>query len=166
MARRQWIERGALQIFYIIPNNMNHSSIECLFLNPFPNVGTQRGVMTRLGDESYKSIFRNFHEYPLRTYIFHSVYSNIQILKNETSREIIGITGADGKVADLLANKMNFTMDLQWPDHAFFGYVNNFAFLNINVFFTIFKLSIKSMILQLNTFYTFAILQSIIVLFT
>ncbi|XP_028900401.2 glutamate receptor [Zeugodacus cucurbitae] len=77
--------------------------------------------MTRLGDESYKSIFRNFHEYPLRTYIFHSVYSDLQIFMNETSKQIIGTTGADGKVADLLASKMNFTMDLQWPDDAFFG---------------------------------------------
>ncbi|XP_014085843.2 glutamate receptor 1 [Bactrocera oleae] len=100
---------------------MNNSGIECLFLNPFPKIGLERGVMTSLGDESYKRIFHNFHGYPLRTYIFHSVYSDLQIFVNETSKEIIGITGADGKVADLLASKMNFTMDLQWPDDHFFG---------------------------------------------
>lgn len=111
---------------------MNNSGIECLFLNPFPKIGLERGVMTSLGDESYKRIFHNFHGYPLRTYIFHSVYSDLQIFVNETSKEIIGITGADGKVADLLASKMNFTMDLQWPDDHFFGYVNNPVFFFLN----------------------------------
>ncbi|XP_039947517.1 uncharacterized protein LOC126750837 isoform X2 [Bactrocera neohumeralis] len=100
---------------------MNNSGIECLFLNPFPKIGSERGVMTSLGEESYKSIFLNFHEYPLRTYIFHSVYSDIEIFMNETSKKVIGATGADAKVAYLLASKMNFTMDLQWPDAGFFG---------------------------------------------
>ncbi|XP_019847862.2 uncharacterized protein LOC105231923 [Bactrocera dorsalis] len=100
---------------------MNNSGIECLFLNPFPKIGSERGVMTSLSDESYKSIFLNFHEYPLRTYIFHSVYSDIEIFMNETSKKVIGATGADAKVAYLLASKMNFTMDLQWPDDGFFG---------------------------------------------
>ncbi|XP_054747614.1 uncharacterized protein LOC129253325 [Anastrepha obliqua] len=77
--------------------------------------------MIRLSDSSYGSIFHNLHSYPLRTYIFSSVYSNIQHFTNETTSKIIGTTGADSKVAELLAQKMNFTMDLQWPDNDFFG---------------------------------------------
>ncbi|CAD6992302.1 unnamed protein product [Ceratitis capitata] len=120
LARRLWIERGALRIFYIIPNGSS-GGFDCFFLNPFVKTGGQRGEMSRLDGQNYQRIFQNLHGYPLRTYIFHSVYSNIEVFTNETTRKIIGATGADGKVADLLANKMNFTMDLQWPDDAFFG---------------------------------------------
>lgn len=101
LACRMWTERGALQIYYIIPNNSGNLSSECFFLNAFPKSGAHYGEMIRLSDKSYESIFHNLHSYPLRTYIFSSVYSNIQHFTNETSRRIIGITGADSKVADL-----------------------------------------------------------------
>ncbi|XP_067645527.1 glutamate receptor [Eurosta solidaginis] len=121
LAKRQWNKRGALKIYYIFPNKKNSSKAECVFLNPFPRVSDQNGVMLRLSDIKFEHIFRNLHKYPLRTYIYRSPYADIRVFINDTTRKIVGTIGADGEVTHLLAEKMNFTVELQWPDEDFYG---------------------------------------------
>ncbi|XP_013097489.2 uncharacterized protein LOC106080621 [Stomoxys calcitrans] len=71
--------------------------------------------------ESYdmRNIFQNLHGYTMRVYIFDSVFSSV--MAEGVEMKVTGVKGTDGNVAYLLAEHLNFTMDLQWPDDDFFG---------------------------------------------
>lgn len=80
--------------------------------------GGYRKIVKYLGENS-NSFFQNLHGYPLRVQMFRSVYS--RPIYDVQTRSIKGFKGVDGKVANLLQEKLNFTMILQKPDENLFG---------------------------------------------
>ncbi|XP_065354468.1 uncharacterized protein Ir100a [Calliphora vicina] len=75
--------------------------------------------MVDTSEHNIKNIYSNLHGYPIRVYIFDSVFSEVQA-KQDTSI-VTKVEGVDAKVAYLLEKLYNFSMQLQWPDDDFFG---------------------------------------------
>lgn len=69
-----------------------------------------------------RMLFSNMRGYPLRVQIFKSVYARPKL--NKVTGKVVRVDGVDGKVAEMLQERMNFTMDLQDPDPDYFGYRN------------------------------------------
>ena len=113
IAQKAWKLGGLYRIYYL----SRHRQV---FYNPFGLNG--RGNFGTLGIISKINInrtFKNLNQYPLRIYIFDSVYSVIN--GDPETKQVTEIKGADSKCAILLRDWMNFTMELQWPDDTFFG---------------------------------------------
>ncbi|KAL9894869.1 LOW QUALITY PROTEIN: ionotropic receptor 100a, partial [Glossina fuscipes fuscipes] len=86
-------------------------------LNPDKSYGK---VVRYAGDHTTDHlIFRDMRRYPLRVQIFKSTYSRPQI--DAVTKKVRYIYGVDGRVADLLQECMNFTMELQEPNEFYFG---------------------------------------------
>lgn len=110
-----WSISGWHKIYYI-------SNEKSVFYNPFHlNENGQYGSLLNMAEHKIEEIFLNMNQYPLRTYIFDSVYSTM--FGDANTEQVTEIHGADAKCAQLLRDYMNFTMNLQWPDDTFFGYI-------------------------------------------
>ncbi|XP_037941612.1 uncharacterized protein LOC119674541 [Teleopsis dalmanni] len=93
------------------------------FFNPFEynNAVNRYGKVIQYSKERRLdlNLLKDLQGYPLRIQIFKSVYARPVL--NKQTRKIIGVDGVDGRVADLLQKRLNFTMKLQEPDPNYFG---------------------------------------------
>ncbi|XP_065354467.1 uncharacterized protein Ir10a [Calliphora vicina] len=86
-------------------------------LDEFGNYGQ---IIKYTGKESIeRTIFYNMRGYPLRVQLFRSVYSKPII--DPITKKVERVYGVDGRVASLLQEHMNFTMNLLKPDKNYFG---------------------------------------------
>lgn len=76
------------------------------------------GQIVNVEARNLTTIFQDMNGYPLRIQIFRSVYSKVFL---DSDNNVLKATGADSKVAYLLAEKMNYTMNLQLPEPDVFG---------------------------------------------
>lgn len=111
-----WIKYKALKNFLL--------TIEGIFyFNPFDYSDTRqrygRIVRYKHTESLDTALFRDMHGYPLRVQIFKSVYARPYF--NKSNPLIKDVYGVDGRVAELLQQRMNFTMVLQEPDPNYFG---------------------------------------------
>ncbi|XP_061397567.1 uncharacterized protein LOC133333268 [Musca vetustissima] len=84
------------------------------------DVGDYGTIMRYRGEQSLeRTIFYNMRGYPLRVQLFRSVYSK-PMLDPETQK-VSHVYGVDGRVSEILHEKLNFTMDLLDPDPHYFG---------------------------------------------
>lgn len=93
-----------------------------LIYDPFAldQSGIYGKIIKYTGKESMeRTIFYNMRGYPLRVQMFKSVYSEIEI--DSIAKTVKRVYGVDGRVANLLQEHMNFTMNLQYPDQNYFG---------------------------------------------
>ncbi|XP_039952787.1 uncharacterized protein LOC120769711 [Bactrocera tryoni] len=93
------------------------------YFNPFDYNYTRQSYGKIVRYEHSESLdtalFRDMHGYPLRVQIFKSVYARPYF--NKSNPSIKDVYGVDGRVAELLQQRMNFTMALQEPDPNYFG---------------------------------------------
>ncbi|XP_017045681.1 uncharacterized protein LOC108091156 [Drosophila ficusphila] len=89
--------------------------------DPFKTRDSSFGRLVRyFGSEPLdKLLFHDMAGYPLRIQMFKSVYTRPEIDKD--TGLLTGVTGADFLVAQMLRERMNFTMLLQQPDKNYFG---------------------------------------------
>ncbi|XP_002099556.2 uncharacterized protein LOC6539054 [Drosophila yakuba] len=104
-----WVQHGHSRIYYV---QISKESI--LLYNPF----TQSLVVVR-DSKTYARIYKDLEGYPLRIYIFDSVYSSV--IGDGENNKVLSVTGADAKLAKTVARQLNFTADFLWPDDEFFG---------------------------------------------
>lgn len=113
VAEYYWLTQGLYKVFYIDHNENSK------WYHPFLYRNGNYGAMVDASEYNINDIFRNLNGYPIRIYLFDSVFSNVTA--NPGTLTVKRVDGVDGKVAYLLEKIMNFTMDLQWPDDDFFG---------------------------------------------
>lgn len=111
-----WIKYRAFKNFLL--------TVEGIFyFNPFEynDIRQRYGKIVRYehSESLNTALFRDMHGYPLRVQIFKSVYA--RPLFNKSNPSIKDVYGVDGRVAELLQQRMNFTMALQEPDPNYFG---------------------------------------------
>lgn len=111
-AEQYWKMRQIYRVIYITPKYSK-------FYHPFLLQNYKNGALVNSKDYDINKVFRNFYGYPMRVYIFDSVFSEVKA-KRDTFK-VTGVVGVDAKVAYLLESIFNFTMILQWPDDDFFG---------------------------------------------
>lgn len=109
-----WKLQRIYKVFYI-------SGEQLKFYHPFIIENEKYGAMVDAKDHNIKDIFKNLHGYPMRVYVFDSVFSEVKA--KQDAFNVTGVKGVDGKAAYLLEKIFNFTMQLQWPDDNFFGYI-------------------------------------------
>ncbi|KNC30647.1 hypothetical protein FF38_11698 [Lucilia cuprina] len=107
-----WRTKKIYRVFYITTEHAK-------FYHPFITCNNTHGAMVDTRDHNIKNILHNLHGYPMRVYIFDSVFSEVKA-KCDTFN-VTGTEGVDAKVAYLLEKLFNFNMQLQWPDDDFFG---------------------------------------------
>ncbi|XP_075144774.1 uncharacterized protein LOC142219895 [Haematobia irritans] len=77
-------------------------------------------IISYTGEQSMeRTLFYNMRGYPLRVQMFKSVYS--KPIVDPITKKVIFVYGVDGRVADLLQERLNFTMNLLDPDPDYFG---------------------------------------------
>ncbi|XP_013097433.2 uncharacterized protein LOC106080562 [Stomoxys calcitrans] len=82
--------------------------------------GVYGKIIRYTGEESMeRTIFFNMRGYPLRVQIFRSVYSKPML--DEVTKKVKYVYGVDGRVADVLQERLNFTMNFLDPDPDYFG---------------------------------------------
>ena len=111
-AEQYWKMRQIYRVIYITPASAK-------FYHPFLLQNYKNGVLVNSKDYDINKVFGNFYGYPMRVYIFDSVFSEVKA-KRDTFK-VTRVEGVDAKVAYLLESIFNFTMILQWPDDDFFG---------------------------------------------
>ncbi|EDW78583.2 uncharacterized protein Dwil_GK16517 [Drosophila willistoni] len=91
------------------------------FYDPFGRIDNGFGrLVSYAGDEILPTLlFHDMRGYPLRVQMFKSVYARPEIDK-ETGL-LVRVTGLDWLVAQMLQERLNFTMVLQQPDKNYFG---------------------------------------------
>lgn len=104
-----WLQHGHSRIYYI-----ELSRRRILLYNPF-----QQSIVVVKDPKAYARIYQNLNGYPLRIYIFDSVYSSV--IGDGESKKVLSVAGADAKLAKIVAKQLNFTPDYLWPDDEFFG---------------------------------------------
>ncbi|KAM7361196.1 ionotropic receptor 100a isoform 2-T2 [Cochliomyia hominivorax] len=107
-----WLTFRMYRIFYI---TTEHSK----FYHPFIRSNGSYGAMVDTKKYNINKIFDNLYGYPMRVYLFDSVFSEVKAKKD--TFKVTRVEGVDAKVAYLLENLFNFTLKLQWPDDDFFG---------------------------------------------
>ncbi|XP_017122447.1 uncharacterized protein LOC108142882 [Drosophila elegans] len=104
-----WLQHGHSRIYYV------QLSLERILLyNPF-----RQSVVLVKNPKAYGRIYKNLQGYPLRIYIFDSVYSSVS--GDGASNKVLSVDGADAKLAKTVARQLNFTPHYLWPDDEFFG---------------------------------------------
>lgn len=104
-----WQQHGHARIYYV----PQQSGLVLLY-NPF-----LRQIVVVDDAQCYRRIYANLHGYPLRAYIFDSVYSTF--IGNGTTKQAISASGPDAEAAEAVASQLNFTLNYIWPDDEFFG---------------------------------------------
>ncbi|XP_020798535.1 uncharacterized protein LOC110176502 [Drosophila serrata] len=104
-----WLQHGHSRIYYI---DLSRGRI--FLYNPF-----QQSIVLVKEPKTYARIYQDLNGYPLRIYIFDSVYS--AVLGDGENEKVLSVTGADAKLAKIVAKHLNFTPDYLWPDDEFFG---------------------------------------------
>lgn len=107
-----WLTQKMYRVFYI---TTEHSK----FYHPFLIENGKYGAMADTDKYKVEDLFHSLNGYPIRVYIFDSVFSNVKAKKD--TFKVTRVEGVDAKVAYLLEEIFNFTMQLQWPDDDFFG---------------------------------------------
>ncbi|XP_017473246.1 PREDICTED: uncharacterized protein LOC108364168 [Rhagoletis zephyria] len=111
-----WIKYRAYKNFLLTSEGI-------FYFDPFDYDVTYHGygkiVPNKNTEPLERALFRDMHGYPLRVQIFKSVYARPFI--NMSNPSIKDVYGVDGRVAELLQQRMNFTMVLQEPDPNYFG---------------------------------------------
>ncbi|KAI8034878.1 hypothetical protein M5D96_012394 [Drosophila gunungcola] len=89
--------------------------------DPFKRRDSAFGRLVRyLGSESLeKLLFHDMDGYPMRIQMFKSVYTRPEI--DKSTGLLTRVTGVDFLVAQMLQERLNFTMLLQQPDKNYFG---------------------------------------------
>ncbi|XP_030371049.1 uncharacterized protein LOC115621523 [Scaptodrosophila lebanonensis] len=103
-----WQQHGHNRIYYVLPE------ARILLYNPFKHI-----IMLADEPDAYARIFRNLYGQSLRCYIFDSVYS--AVYGDAEAKRVLSVSGADAKLASVVAARMNFTLNYLWPDDEFFG---------------------------------------------
>ncbi|EDW67963.1 uncharacterized protein Ir100a [Drosophila virilis] len=104
-----WRVLGHNRIYYV-----QLAAKQVLLYNPFLQC-----VVLAEDEHSYERIYSNLHGYPLRAYIFDSVYS--ALYEDDSTERPLRATGPDATVAETVAKHLNFTLNYVWPDDEFFG---------------------------------------------
>ncbi|XP_030379277.1 uncharacterized protein LOC115627675 [Scaptodrosophila lebanonensis] len=112
--RQLWTQQKIYNTYILTDDGVWH-------YDPFAEEEQQRGRLVRyVGSQPLQRLlFRNMRGYPLRVQIFKSVYARPEI--DAATGNIERVTGADALVAELLSERLNFTMVLQQPDRNYFG---------------------------------------------
>ncbi|XP_055909372.1 uncharacterized protein LOC129944166 [Eupeodes corollae] len=111
-----WNRVGIFKNYYLTSKGV-------YFYNPLileESTGKYGAFQNTTSCEDFERIFTNINGYPLRTYIFRSVYASLVFDKE--NKEILRAEGADGHVAYTIEKVMNGKLVLLKPDDAFFGY--------------------------------------------
>lgn len=104
-----WLRHGHTRIYYV-----QQQLGQVLLYNPFIK------LIVQVEDaQCYRRIFANLYGYPLRAYIFDSVYSTF--IGNGDTRQAISASGPDAMAAEAVASQLNFSLNYIWPDDEFFG---------------------------------------------
>ncbi|KAH8243542.1 hypothetical protein KR032_008424, partial [Drosophila birchii] len=116
--RRLWMMHKMYNRFFLTGDSV-------WIYNPFQRRGTDFGRLVRyFGTEPLnKLLFHDMGGYPLRIQMFKSVYTRPEV--DKVTGVLVGITGADFSVAQMLRERLNFTMLLQQPDRNYFGERNS-----------------------------------------
>ncbi|XP_060650610.1 uncharacterized protein LOC132787525 isoform X1 [Drosophila nasuta] len=104
-----WYQQGHNRIYYI-----RQQAEQLLLYNPF-----QDSIVLVQDAFSYRRIYANLHGYALRAYIFDSVYS--ALYGDGEKQQVLRVTGPDANVGEIVAKKLNLTLNYVWPDDEFFG---------------------------------------------
>ncbi|EDV91498.1 uncharacterized protein LOC6568418 [Drosophila grimshawi] len=104
-----WQRRGHNRIYYV-----QLAVQRVLLYNPF-----LKSLVLTDNAHSFENIYSNLYGYPLRVYIFDSVYSALQ--EDESDEQVLRPTGPDAIVAETVGKHLNFTLNYAWPDGEFFG---------------------------------------------
>jgi len=104
-----WLEYGHSRVYYV-----QSRSERLLLYNPF-----KQGYEVVQDPKTYGRIYKNLEGYPLRIYIFDSVYSSV--IADDESNKVLAVNGADAKLARTVARQLNFTPEYVWPDDEYFG---------------------------------------------
>lgn len=111
-SRKLWDTKRISKIFFL-------TKVGLFSYNPFKD----SGKLYSLIESDSSKVFHNLHAFPFRVQMFRSVYA-VPVC-NETGR-IEKVLGPDGKVAEALQQKMNFSIMFNEPNKDFFGYVLNY----------------------------------------
>uniref|UniRef100_A0A6P4ENZ3 Uncharacterized protein LOC108045120 n=1 Tax=Drosophila rhopaloa TaxID=1041015 RepID=A0A6P4ENZ3_DRORH len=106
---KAWLQHGHSRIYYV-----QMSLDRILLYNPF-----KQSLVVVQDPEAYGRIYNNLEGYPLRIYIFDSVYSSVR--GDGENNKVLNVAGADAKLAKIVARQLNFTPQYLWPDDEFFG---------------------------------------------
>ncbi|XP_017099450.2 uncharacterized protein Ir100a [Drosophila bipectinata] len=104
-----WLKHGHSRIYYVMLDVDN-----VVLYNPF-----RQTALKVNGSRTYDRIYQDLQGYPLRIYIFDSVYSSV--VGDGATQKVLSVGGADSKLAKTVAKHLNFTPDYLWPDDEFFG---------------------------------------------
>lgn len=104
-----WRQLGHNRIYYV-----QLAGERVLLYNPFT-----QSVVPAEDEHSFERIYSNLYGYPLRAYIFDSVYS--ALFGDGDTERVTRVTGPDAIAADTVAKHLNFTLNYIWPDDEFFG---------------------------------------------
>ncbi|KAL5277201.1 hypothetical protein ACFFRR_002430 [Megaselia abdita] len=107
-SRNIWDKKRITNLYFL-------TKIGLFSYNPFKNNGQLYSVM----ESDEKNIYQNLHGFPIRVQMFRSVYAVPVFNKTGSIRKVMG---PDGKVAQTLKERMNFTMLFNEPNKDFFGY--------------------------------------------
>lgn len=112
--RRLWIGHKVYNRFFLTRDSV-------WIYNPFERRDLTFGRLVRYSGKEplNKLLFHDMAGYPLRIQMFKSVYTRPEI-DRETGL-LVNVTGADFLVAQMLRDRLNFTMLLQQPDKNYFG---------------------------------------------
>ncbi|EDW15406.1 uncharacterized protein Dmoj_GI24813 [Drosophila mojavensis] len=104
-----WRRHGHNRVYYVPLVGQG-----VLLYNPF-----LQSVVPAEDEHSFERIYTNLYGYPLRAYIFDSVYS--ALFGDGDTEQVLRVTGPDAIAAETVAKHLNFTLNYAWPDDEFFG---------------------------------------------
>lgn len=112
-----WLDLQVFKVFLLTQNGV-------LIYDPFDanTRGEYGNIIPYVGAQTIeRTLFYNMRGYPLRVQLFKSVYSKPVL--DPITKKVDYVYGVDGRVAEVLQDRMNFTMIYLDPDPDYFGYV-------------------------------------------
>lgn len=106
-SRQIWDKRRIKKLYFL-------TKVGLFAYNPFKD----NGHLYSLIESDHRKTYLNLHGFPMRVQIFRSVYA-FPVL-NQTG-SIQKVFGPDGNAAQVLQQKMNFSMVFKKPNEHFFG---------------------------------------------
>ncbi|XP_039499368.1 uncharacterized protein LOC120456555 [Drosophila santomea] len=112
--RKLWMQHKIYNRFFLTRDGI-------WIYDPFKRRDSAFGRLVRyFGSETLdKLLFRDMAGYPLRIQMFKSVYTRPEF--DAKSGLLTSVTGVDFQVAEMLRERLNFTMLLQQPEKNYFG---------------------------------------------